>query len=45
MSTTTIDRLPTGEICSGCGEELVLELSEGQDVSLGCGCSCATTLA
>ena len=41
----TIQTLRTGEICSGCGEEMTLELTERGDLEIGCGCSCASTLA
>ena len=45
MTSTTIDLLSTGETCGTCGEDMVLEVTGTDELSLGCGCSCASTLS
>jgi len=44
MSTTTIDAVATGEVCSACGEELVLESFADGEVDLSCGCGSTSAL-
>jgi hypothetical protein len=44
MSTTTIEAVATGEVCTTCGEELILERIGESEFDLTCGCSCAGAL-
>jgi hypothetical protein len=42
---TTLETVRTGEVCSVCGEEMVLDPTLAGEVEIGCGCSCASALA
>jgi hypothetical protein len=44
MTSMTTEAVATGELCSGCGEELVLERIGEAEFDLTCGCSCVSTL-
>lgn len=44
MDTTEIEAVATGEVCSTCGEELVLERETAGEVDLTCACTCASAL-
>ena len=42
--SATIEVIRLGENCSACGEEMTLELANGDEFQVACGCSCAGTL-
>ena len=41
---TTIEITGTGETCTLCGDEILIERLGADEVSLTCGCRCATAL-
>ena len=42
--TTTIEVTGTGETCTACDEEILIERFGADEVSLSCGCRCASAL-